>query len=134
MHIMMVAAALSLGAVATLAHSAPPREMGRGAPAPPSADGMEGVAVAGTIPDHSTPTGMISVTIPSLDVLGGWVNKSEAAMLKDRLPVTLELPVSAAANACGVEARVLAKGIGACTANSGSRALADGVIGQIDRK
>ena len=128
---MMVAAALSLGAVASLAHSAPPREMGRGAPAPPSADGMEGVAVDGTILDHSTPTGMISVTVPSLDVLGGWVSKSEAAELKERLPLTLELPVSDAANACGVDARVLSRGIGACTANSGSRALADGVIKQM---
>lgn len=131
MHIMTVAAALSLGALAALAHSAPPREMGRGAPAPPSADGMEGAAVDGTIPDHSTPTGMISVTVPNLNVLGDWISKREAAALKDRLPLTLELPVSDAANACGVEARLLAKGVGACIANSGSRVLADGVIRQM---
>jgi hypothetical protein len=131
MRIMLVAAALSLGAVATLARSAPPREMGRGAPAPPTADGMEGFAVDGTIPDHSTPTGKISVTVPSLDVLGGWVSKNQAAALRDKLPLTLQLPVSDAANACGVEARLLAKGVGSCTANNGSRALAESVIKQM---
>ena len=134
MRITIFAAALSLGALAALANSAPPREMGRGAPAPRSTDGMEGMAVESTIPDHSTPTGKISVTVPSLDVLGGWVNKSEAAALKTRLPFTLELPVSIAANACGVEARILAKGVGACTANSGSRVLADEMIRQLERK
>jgi len=131
MRIMLVAAALSLGAVATLARSAPPREMGRGAPAPPTADGMEGFAVDGTIPDHSTPTGKISVTVPSLDVLGGWVSKNQAAALRDKLPLTLQLPVSDAANACGVEARLLAKGVGSCIANNGSRALAESVIKQM---
>lgn len=134
MRAMIFAAALSLGALAALAHSAPAREMGRGAPAPPSAAGMEGAAVEDTIPDHSTPTGMIDVTVPSLDVLGGWVSKSEAAALRARLPVTLKLPVGDAANACGIEARVLAKGLGACTANIGSRMLADGVVSQIGRR
>lgn len=133
MHAMIVAAALSLGAVAALARSAPPRDMGRGAPAPPTTDGLQGAAVWTTIPDHSTPTGMINVTVPSLDVLGDWVSKDQAAMLKNRLPLTLQLPVSDAANACGVEVTVLAmNGAVPCIANSGSRMLADRVIKQME--
>lgn len=134
MHATTLTAALSLGALAAIAHSAPPREMGRGAPAPPSADGMEGAAVENTIPDHSTPTGMIYVLVPSLDVLGGWVSKDQAARLKGKLPLTLQLPVSEAARACGVDARILAaRAGGGCIANNGSRILADGVIKQMMR-
>lgn len=117
------------------ANAAPPRDMGRGAPAPPTADGTEGVAVESTIPDHGTPSGMIDVIVPSLGVLGGWVSKDQATALKEMLPLTVELPINDAANACGVEAAALTmKGAGACIASSGSRVLSDGVIRQMKRK
>ena len=74
-------------------------------------------------------TGMISVSIPSTEVLGDFISEEDAAALE--LPMAIELPVGIAANACGVDADDLAKrlkdGAASCTAQTGSRALAEAV-------
>lgn len=85
-----------------------------------------------TMPDHGTPNGMVNVSVPSLDVLGGFVSKDQAAGLKDSLPMTVQMPIGIAASACGIEASDLAKAkkgsTPSCTAKNGSRSLAEQVL------
>jgi hypothetical protein len=84
------------------------------------------------MPDHGTPNGMVNVSVPNVDVLGDFVTKDQAASLKDSLPMTVQLPIGIAANACGAEASDLAKvkpgTTPSCTAKNGSRALAEQLL------
>lgn len=79
--------------------------------------------------------GLVDVTIQNVEVLGDFLNDAQVAALNGiGLPVTVQVPVGIAANACGVDANVLAKqkkdGTASCTAQNGSRALAQSVIKQ----
>jgi hypothetical protein len=109
MRIAMIAAALTLGAAPALAQDE-----------------------QNTMPDHGTPNGMVNVSVPSLDVLGDFVSKDQAAGLKDSLPMTVQMPIGIAASACGAEASDLAKAkkgtTPSCTAKNGSRSLAEQVL------
>jgi hypothetical protein len=84
------------------------------------------------MPDPGTPNGMVNVSVPNVDVLGGFVSKDQAASLKDSLPTTIQLPIGIAASACGIEASDLAKAkkgsVPSCTARNGSRDLAEHVL------
>jgi hypothetical protein len=84
------------------------------------------------MPDHGTPNGMVSVSVPNLDVLGDFVSKDQAAALKDELPLTIQMPLGVAADVCSVNAADLAKAkkgtTPSCTARNGSRSLAEQVL------
>lgn len=84
------------------------------------------------MPDDGTANGMVNVSVPNLDVLGDFLSKDQAASLKDSLPITVQLPIGIAANACGTEASDLAKvkpgTVPSCTAKNGSRALAEQLL------
>jgi hypothetical protein len=84
------------------------------------------------MPDHGTANGMVNVSVPDVDVLGDFVSKDQAATLKDGLPMTVQLPIGIAADACSVNADDLAKAkkgtVPSCTARNGSRALAEQVL------
>jgi len=84
------------------------------------------------MPDHGTANGMVNVLVQNVDVLGDFVSKDQAAALKDGLPVTVQLPIGVAADACSVNASDLAKvkkgTVPSCTAKNGSRALAEQVL------
>jgi hypothetical protein len=86
------------------------------------------------LPDHGTANGMVNVSVPNVDVLGDFVSKDQAASLKDGLPMTVQLPIGIAADACGVNASDLAKvkagTVPGCTAKNGSRALAEQLLKQ----
>ena len=83
------------------------------------------------MPDHGTPNGMVNVAVPNAAVLGDFVTKDQAAALKDGFPITVQMPIGVAADACGASAEDLAKvksGVPSCTARNGSRALAEQVL------
>jgi hypothetical protein len=76
---------------------------------------------------------MVSVSIPSVDVLGDFVSDSDAKALDSAgLPMTVELPLGIAANACGIDQdeleKSMKKGGASCTARNGSRSLAEAVM------
>jgi hypothetical protein len=84
------------------------------------------------MPDHGTANGMVNVSVSNLDVLGDFVTKDQAAALKDGFPITVQMPIGIAADACGVSADDLAKtkkgATPSCGARNGSRALAEQVL------
>jgi hypothetical protein len=75
--------------------------------------------------------GLIAVNIPlqNVSILNNFLNSTQISALNNlSVPVTVQAPISVAANVCGVPVAVLAsqknKGGGTCTAKSGSAALA----------
>ena len=74
--------------------------------------------------------GLITVTVQDVSVLNNFLNGAQIAALNQLTgPITVQAPISAAANICGTTVAALAElrkaGKGACTATSGSQALAD---------
>ncbi|MFL6723714.1 MAG: chaplin family protein [Sphingomicrobium sp.] len=74
--------------------------------------------------------GLVAVQIQNVDILNNFLNGAQIAALNDiGLPITVQAPISVAANVCGTTVNALAAlrktGDAACTATSGSRALAD---------
>ena len=134
MHRMMLTAALALGAAPVLAQSDPATRIEP--PAPAARDAQDAAPAEDAQRDASDgsakPSNMVSVTIPSVDVLGDFVSDSDAKALDSAgLPMTVDLPLGIAANACGADQADLAKrmkdGGASCTAQNGSRALAEAV-------
>src|SRR3954452_20143115 len=75
--------------------------------------------------------GLIAVNIPvqNIAILNNFLNNDQISALNNlNVPITVQAPISVAANVCGVNVAALAsqknKGGGSCTATSGSSALA----------
>ena len=82
--------------------------------------------------------GLIAVNIPvqNIAILNDFLNDSQISALNNlNVPITVQAPISVAANVCGVNVAALAsqknKGGGSCTATSGSSALARLVSQQV---
>jgi hypothetical protein len=82
--------------------------------------------------------GLIAVNIPvqNIAILNGFLNNDQISALNNlNVPITVQAPISLAANVCGVNVAALAsqknKGGGSCTATSGSSALARLVSEQV---
>ena len=78
--------------------------------------------------------GLVAVNVQNVDILKNFLNNDQIAALNNlSVPITVQVPVGVAANVCGVSAAVLGKaGTNAapCTANNGSKALANAVAAQ----
>ena len=73
--------------------------------------------------------GLIAVNVQDVSLLNNFLNSTQIAALNDlSVPVTVQAPISVAANVCHLSVAALAsqknKGGGSCTASSGSSALA----------
>jgi protein-arginine kinase activator protein McsA len=72
--------------------------------------------------------GLVAVNIQDVSVLNNFLNKDQIAALNN-VPVTVQAPISVAANVCGTTVNALAAlrktGAATCNATSGSAALAD---------
>jgi hypothetical protein len=82
----------------------------------------------------NTSGGLVNVNVQNVDILKNFLNNDQIAALNIvTLPITVQVPVGVAANVCGVSAAVLGKAASdaaPCTANSGSKALANAVAKQ----
>ena len=80
----------------------------------------------------NTSGGLVNVSVQNVDILKNYLNDTQIAALNNIGPVTVQVPVGVAANVCGISAAVLGKSTSdpACTANNGSRALANAVAQQ----
>jgi len=82
----------------------------------------------------NTSGGLVNVSVQNVDILKNFLNNDQIAALNNvTLPITVQVPVGVAANVCGVSAAVLGKAASdaaPCTANSGSKALANAVAKQ----
>lgn len=79
--------------------------------------------------------GLVDVTVQNVSILNNFLNDSEVALLNNvNFPITVQVPVGIAAAVCGVNANVIAqqeeRGDYTCTAQNGSRALAQQVLRQ----
>lgn len=79
--------------------------------------------------------GLVDVTIQDVSILNDFLNNAQIQALNEiAVPVNVQVPVGVAANVCNVNANVLAQqkktGDAACTAENGSRALAQQVVRQ----
>ena len=73
--------------------------------------------------------GLVAVQIQNVDILNNFLNGAQIAALNDiAVPITVQAPISVAANVCDTTVAVLAAarkaGDNTCTATSGSAALA----------
>ena len=80
----------------------------------------------------NTSGGLVNVSVQNVDILKNFLNNDQIAALNNLGPITVQVPVGVAANVCGVSAAVLGKSTAnpVCTANNGSRALANAVAQQ----
>lgn len=74
--------------------------------------------------------GLVNVTVQDVTILDDFLNDTQIAALNGiGVPITVQAPISVAANVCGTTVNALGalrkEGEAACTATSGSRALAD---------
>jgi hypothetical protein len=97
-----------------------------------------GVAVTPAAAQVSGAGGLIAVNIPvqNVAILNNFLNSDQITLLSNNnVPITVQAPISVAANVCGVNVAALAsqknKGGGSCTATSGSAALARLVSQQV---
>ena len=79
--------------------------------------------------------GLVNVTVQDVTILNDFLNDTQIAALNNlNVPITAQVPVSVAANVCGTTVALLAAqrkaGDAACTATSGSDALAKQVARQ----
>jgi hypothetical protein len=75
--------------------------------------------------------GLVAVQIQNVDILNNFLNDTQIAALNDiGVPITVQAPISVAANVCDTTVALLAAARkqdspATCTATSGSAALAD---------
>ena len=74
--------------------------------------------------------GLVNVTVQDVTILDDFLNDTQIAALNGiGVPITVQAPISVAANVCGTTVNALGalrkQGDAACTATSGSAALAD---------
>jgi len=96
------------------------------------------VAATPAVGQVSGAGGLIAVNIPvqNIAILNGFLNNAQISALNNlNVPITVQAPISVAANVCGANVAALAsqknKGGGSCTATSGSSALARLVSQQV---
>ena len=80
--------------------------------------------------------GLVSVQVQDVTLLNNFLNDTQIAALNNlSVPVTVQAPISVAANVCDTTVAALAEqrknGDATCTAKSGSKALADVVNRQM---
>lgn len=80
--------------------------------------------------------GLVSVQVQDVSLLNNFLNDTQIAALNNlSVPVTVQAPISVAANVCDTTVAALAEqrksGDAMCTAKSGSKALADVVNRQM---
>jgi hypothetical protein len=72
--------------------------------------------------------GLVAVNIQDVSILNNFLNNDQIAALNN-VPITVQAPISVAANVCGTTVNALAAlrktGAATCDAKSGSAALAD---------
>jgi hypothetical protein len=81
--------------------------------------------------------GLVNVTITDVSILNNFLNDTQIAALNNlSVPVVVQVPIGIAANVCNTTVAVLsaAGSGGACTATSGSQALAQVVNRQMLRQ
>lgn len=79
--------------------------------------------------------GLVSVQVQDVNLLNDFLNDTQIAALNElSVPITVQAPISVAANVCDLTVAALAEqrkaGDATCTAKSGSKALADVVTRQ----
>ncbi|MEO8547247.1 MAG: chaplin family protein [Sphingomicrobium sp.] len=79
--------------------------------------------------------GLVTVTVQDVSILNNFLNGAQIAALNNlNVPITAQVPISVAANVCGTTVALLSAqrkaGDAACTATSGSGALAQQVARQ----
>ncbi len=79
--------------------------------------------------------GLVDVTIQNVSILNNFLNGAQIAALNNlAVPIHAAVPISVAANVCGLSVAALAEqrrtGDATCTATSASRALAQAVARQ----
>ncbi len=87
------------------------------------------LAVAPAAAQLSVAPGLVTVNVQDVSILNNFLNRTQIAALNNlNVPVTVQAPISVAANVCGTTVALLSAarktGDAACTATSGSRALA----------
>lgn len=93
--------------------------------------------VLGAVPAASQVTlqeGLVAVSIGDISILENFLNDTQIAALNNvAVPIKVQVPVSVAANVCGVTVGVLSEAgsAAACNAKSGSQALATAVVDQV---
>ena len=90
--------------------------------------GTAGVAAPATAQVSLAP-GLVTVNVQDVSILNDFLNGAQIAALNNlNVPITVQAPISVAANVCDVAVNVLAAqrktGGAACDAKSGSAALA----------
>ena len=81
--------------------------------------------------------GLVNVNVTNLELLKNFANNNEIEILNNAnisLPVTVQAPINIAAQVCGLEVNVLARGgpsRNSCNAQQGSEALTDLAIRQL---
>ncbi len=88
------------------------------------------LAVAPAAAQVSVAPGLVTVNVQDVSVLNNFLNDTQIAALNNlNVPVTVQAPISIAANVCGTTVAALSAlrktGGAECTATSGSRALAN---------
>lgn len=95
---------------------------------------LSAAAATPVIAQVNTSGGLVNVSVQNVDILKNFLNNDQIAALNNvAVPITVQVPVGVAANVCGVSAAVLGKAASdaaPCTANSGSKALANAVAAQ----
>lgn len=95
---------------------------------------LSAAAATPVIAQVNTSGGLVNVSVQNVDILKNFLNNDQIAALNNlSVPITVQVPVGVAANVCGVSAAVLGKAASdaaPCTANSGSKALANAVAKQ----
>jgi hypothetical protein len=79
--------------------------------------------------------GLVTITVQNVSILNDFLNGAQIAALNQLTgPITVQAPISAAANICGTTVALLSAqrkgGHAECNATSGSQALADIVARQ----
>lgn len=79
--------------------------------------------------------GLVTVTVQDVTILDDFLNDTQIAALNNlNVPITAQVPISVAANVCDTTVAALSaqrkQGDAACTAESGSDALAKQVVRQ----
>lgn len=99
-----------------------------------AAAALSAAATSPAIAQVNTSGGLVNVSVQNVDILKNFLNNDQIAALNNlSVPITVQVPVGVAANVCGVSAAVLGKAASdaaPCTANSGSKALANAVASQ----
>ena len=100
---------------------------------------MSGAAIGQTRNVLNQQGGLVNVNVANVELLKNFANNNEVEILNNAnisVPVVVQAPISVAAAVCGVAVNVLAQGgpsRNSCDATSGSAALTDLAVSQLQR-